>query len=246
MRQGFQFCIGDGSSSFWYDNWTGLGALCHLVDFVNISDTQLQLKDVSFIGSWDWNKLMTIVPNELSTTIDQSPPPLAFNDDIQDRWVRGASQIGRYSCSTSYSWLLSRYRELNDNESWDWIWKLAISTKVQHFMWLCMHNAIPTNKLRHHCNLATSPVCQRCGTYDEDVLHCLRDCAPSKEVWRLILSVNHPYFFSFTSCKTWLQTMSKGAFGNIFAITIWWIWGASGIIIFLATSNGKPKMSFIL
>lgn len=74
LRQGFQFRIGDGSSSFWYDNWTGLGALCHLVDFVIISNTQLQLKDVSFIGSWDWNKLMTIVPNELSTTIDQFPP----------------------------------------------------------------------------------------------------------------------------------------------------------------------------
>jgi hypothetical protein len=74
LRQGFQFRIGDGSSSFWYDNWTGLGALCHLVDFVIILNTQLQLKDVSFIGSWDWNKLMTIVPNELSTTIDQFPP----------------------------------------------------------------------------------------------------------------------------------------------------------------------------
>jgi len=92
LRQGFQFCIGDGSSSFWYDNWTGLGALYHLVNFVNILDTQLQLKDVSFDGSWDWNKLMTMVPNELNTTVTQFPPPLAFDDDIQDRWVEGASQ----------------------------------------------------------------------------------------------------------------------------------------------------------
>jgi hypothetical protein len=65
-----------------------------LVDFVNISDTQLQLKNVSFIGSWAWNKLMTTIPKELSTTIDQFPPPLAFDDDIQDRWVWGASQTG--------------------------------------------------------------------------------------------------------------------------------------------------------
>jgi len=90
-------------------------------------------------------------------------------------------------------------------------------------MWLCKHNAIPTNKLRHHCNLATSPVCQQCGKYDEDVLHCLRDCAPSEEVWQLISSVNHRCLFSFTSWKTWLQTMSKGVFGIMFAITIWWI-----------------------
>jgi len=38
---------------------------------------------------------MTMVPNELSTTVDQFPPPLAFDDDIQDGWVWGASQIGR-------------------------------------------------------------------------------------------------------------------------------------------------------
>lgn len=46
---------------------------------------------------------------------------------------------------------------------------------TQHFMWFCMHNAIPTNKLRYHYNLATSPVCQQCGKYDEDVLHYLGD-----------------------------------------------------------------------
>ncbi|KEH22380.1 hypothetical protein MTR_7g445910 [Medicago truncatula] len=61
-----------------------------------LGNTQLQLKDVSFNGSWDWNKLMTIVPNELITTVDQFLPPLAFDDDIQDRWVRGASKTGSF------------------------------------------------------------------------------------------------------------------------------------------------------
>jgi len=57
--------------------------------------------------------------------------------------------------------------------------------------------------------VVVSPVCPRCGTYDQDVFHYLRECAPSKEVWQLISSVNHPNFLSFTSLKTWLQTMSK-------------------------------------
>jgi len=70
---------------------------------------------------------------------------------------------------------------------------------------------------------ATSSVFQRCGTHDEDVLHCLKDCAPSEEVWQLIYSVSYPYFFNLTSLNTWLQTMSKRPFGNMLAITIWWI-----------------------
>jgi len=40
LREGFQCRVNDKSSSSWYDNWTRLGALCQLVDSVNISDTQ--------------------------------------------------------------------------------------------------------------------------------------------------------------------------------------------------------------
>jgi len=106
-----------------------------------------------------------------------------------------------------------------------------------------MHDAILTNKPQHHYNLATSPIYQRCGTHDEDVLHCLRDCAPSKEVWQQIYSVNHPYFSSFTSLKTWLHTKElsitcmQELFGGYEALEI---------IILLATNNEKPKMSFIV
>jgi len=194
LRQGFQFCITDGSSSFWYDNWTGLGALCHLVDFGNILDTKLQLKDFSFITSWDWNKLMTMVSNELNTIVYQFP--LLWPLMIIFRIDEFGELLKKKGILTLH------YRELNANESWDLIWKLSIPANVQHFLWLCMHNVISINKFQHHCNLVTSHICQRYGTHDEDELYCLMDCAPSKEVWQQICSVNHPYFFNFTSLKT--------------------------------------------
>jgi len=144
-----------------YDNWMWLGAFCHLVDFVNISNAQLQFKNVSFTCSRGWS----------------SPPPLSFTDSIQNRRVWGASQTCMYSYSTTYNWLLSWRREWNDNNIWDWIRKLSIPGKVEHSFafactmqfqltgfditttWqniVCMHNSISANKLRHHIVKCTS------------------------------------------------------------------------------------------
>lgn len=46
-----------GDTSLWFIDWTGLGPLCHFVDFVHISDTQLrvQICGIKVIGSWiEW------------------------------------------------------------------------------------------------------------------------------------------------------------------------------------------------
>lgn len=68
-----------------YDNRMWLEAFCHLVDFVNISDIQLQFKNVSFTCSRDWNKLTTMILNELNKIVDQflllCPLMIMFNID---------------------------------------------------------------------------------------------------------------------------------------------------------------------
>ncbi|RHN57049.1 putative reverse transcriptase zinc-binding domain-containing protein [Medicago truncatula] len=74
-----------------------------------------------------------------------------------------------------------------EKRGWDpncdmrWIWRLKVPAKIQHFIWLCSYNALPTNVCRHYCNMATSPGCTRCSSLMEDHLHCLRDCPHSKE-----------------------------------------------------------------
>lgn len=37
-------CLGAGDSSIWYDDRTSKGLLATLVDFVNISDTEIRLR----------------------------------------------------------------------------------------------------------------------------------------------------------------------------------------------------------
>ena len=45
FKDGFRLRLGDGSASLWYDNWTSVGPLYRVVDFVHISDSQMKVRD---------------------------------------------------------------------------------------------------------------------------------------------------------------------------------------------------------
>lgn len=39
------FRFADGEVSFWFDRWLKDGTICNMVDYVHISDFELQVKD---------------------------------------------------------------------------------------------------------------------------------------------------------------------------------------------------------
>ena len=86
----------------------------------------------------------------------------------------------------------------------NWLWRLKVPLKLQHFLWLCFHNALPINARRHHCNKVVSPSCNCWSSPIEDILHCLRDCPHSREFW-LRLNMRRCNNFS-------LNLMSRSAF----------------------------------
>ncbi|KAJ1404607.1 Ribonuclease H-like superfamily [Sesbania bispinosa] len=69
--------LGDGESSVWYADWTGLGPLCNQIPFVHISDTHLQVKQLWHNGVWDFTSLATHLPEQLIDTMRSItiPPP---------------------------------------------------------------------------------------------------------------------------------------------------------------------------
>ena len=61
LKDGFQFRLGSGNMSIWYDHWFELDRLCNLVDYVHISDSMLKVHDIWKNGRWDFSKLATIL-----------------------------------------------------------------------------------------------------------------------------------------------------------------------------------------
>lgn len=66
-----------GSSLFWFDNWTGLGALYFITpqDF-GFDESINNVYDVVNRGAWDVNKLTQILPDEYASHILENIKPL--------------------------------------------------------------------------------------------------------------------------------------------------------------------------
>lgn len=59
LKDGFKVRIGNETVPVWYDKWIGNDLLCNLVPFVNIQNTNLQLKDIYDDGNWYFERLAT-------------------------------------------------------------------------------------------------------------------------------------------------------------------------------------------
>lgn len=69
LQLGFRFWVGNGALSLWFDCFYSQGPFCKLVDFVNISDTRVETKDIYNNGSWNWNLLTTSLATSMKDII---------------------------------------------------------------------------------------------------------------------------------------------------------------------------------
>jgi len=106
--------------------------------------------------------------------------PNNLDERLQDAWTLRHAKKDEYTCSSGYYWLFQQNRDLNVNCNMNWLWRLKVPSKLQHFLWLCFHNVL--HVCWHHCNMVASPSCTRCSSPIEDILHCLHDCPHSREL----------------------------------------------------------------
>ncbi|KAK7252062.1 hypothetical protein RIF29_35769 [Crotalaria pallida] len=220
LKDGFDFRFGEGNTSFWYGSWCKAGPLCESVPYVHISDTGKSIRDVWRNGEWDWNSLYTTIPTETADIVNQVRI-LGFGE-LKDVWGWSGKDDGIYTASSGYKWLSHTSRNHVSDESWSWLWKISCPEKVRFLMWLMLHNAIPTNVFRCNRGLAASPMCSRCDSDCETVLHCIRDCPYSRDLW---------YRFGFTdqnffSMDVWRWVRSATASNSClkFVAVLWWAW----------------------
>ncbi|KAJ1388012.1 Ribonuclease H-like superfamily [Sesbania bispinosa] len=101
--------------------WLGCGRLSSLVDSIHPVDRYLQRRILSF------------------------NPPIGTSDP--NNWFWSAHALGVYSAKSTFTWLhkASFQRPPTD---WKWIWRLPIPEKLKFFIWVILHNALPTNSFR--------------------------------------------------------------------------------------------------
>ncbi|KAJ1431880.1 Reverse transcriptase zinc-binding domain [Sesbania bispinosa] len=101
LIQGFNFKMGDGSSSFWFHNWSGQGAICEKVLFVNINDVHLKAKDVWNGSTWDLRTVWTHLPDVVLETLQSKSPQLCEGVPDMFVWEDNISENIRF-----FMWLI--------------------------------------------------------------------------------------------------------------------------------------------
>lgn len=144
---------------------------------------------------------------------------------MQDCWGWNGDQRGIYTAASGYRWLLNNNRVLPQNQDWRWVWKICAPEKVQLLIWLTLHGILPTNELRFKRGLAHRPGCQCCSANNEGILHVLRDCPHSREIWyRSGLRPTRSFFTQSNVNTDWIREHISGNRECLFLAGVWWIW----------------------
>lgn len=145
LRQGFKIRIGAREVSLWFDPWLGEELVCDLLPYVDIHDLNLKVKDIFVNGTWHFDLLHTLLPDNIryrfmSTFVDEEAP---------DIWIWGDSPSGEYTARVAYKWL-NEHADPGSTVSsgWSVLWKLRLPENIKFFFWMAFHDSLPTNPYR--------------------------------------------------------------------------------------------------
>jgi hypothetical protein len=193
LKDGFQFRLGDGNSSFWFINWSGIGKLANQVLYIDIHDLQMSVKDAYVDGKWNTNLFYTNIPEEVSNRLKSLL--VCLNSNVSDCYSWRGNLNGFYTAQDGYYWLnRNEFTNSVEDVSWNWLWHIPTPKKIKFFLWTDIHDTLPTKSMLSHRGMLQNASCPRCNIDDETILHCLRDCKFVKFLWKSIGFTNQTFF----------------------------------------------------
>ncbi|XP_019248489.1 PREDICTED: uncharacterized protein LOC109227749 [Nicotiana attenuata] len=174
-----------GSLLFWYDNWTGLGALYFIVpqDF-GIDETIHNVYDVVEEGSWNVNRLLEVLPEEyVLHIIEKNKSPTAYEVLDIPYWM--LETRGFFSVRTTWEYL--RRRD-DPRVAYKMIWVKGLPFKISFFMWKVWKAKLPLDDFMRRLGYFMPSKCWCCSQPKEETLQhmfFMSDTARSvdKVVW---------------------------------------------------------------
>ncbi|XP_070010830.1 uncharacterized protein [Nicotiana sylvestris] len=175
-----------GSSLFWYENWTGLGALYFLVpqDF-GIDENVHNVHDVTLDGEWDVDRLFEMLPEELAVHIlEKIKPPSTMR--VLDRPFWMLETRGYFSIKLA--WEYTRRRD-EPRKAYRMIWVKGLPFKIAFFMWKVWKAKLPLDDFLKRVGYCMPSKCWCCVQPDEESFqHLFFRSETAKTTWKYFLS----------------------------------------------------------
>ncbi|XP_019251036.1 PREDICTED: uncharacterized protein LOC109229948 [Nicotiana attenuata] len=170
-----------GSSLFWFDNWTGLGALYFLTPSEFIVDESIQnVNEVMIEGQWDVEKLRELLPDDLALHIINNIPCPAYSDEL-DKPIWSLDTRGQFSVKTAWQYLK---RRKDPALAFSNMWIAGLPFKISFFMWKLWRGKLPLDS-----------TLRRMGYFVPSKRWC---CIRQNEE-----TISHVFFRFYTATKVW-------------------------------------------
>lgn len=114
------------------------------------------------------------LPDELRNQIQEVPFSLDLN--TEDVYCWAFSKDGSFSLKSAYL-LAKGLNPLNPSSiAREWIWKAATMPRIMFFLWLSIHNSVPTCEVLGSWGFTLDTICPVCHREVETLQHIRRDC----------------------------------------------------------------------
>ncbi|CAN6579239.1 unnamed protein product [Malus baccata var. baccata] len=211
---------------------------------------------------WDLNFLLPF----LSDTDKKAIEDTSIGDlSHKDRIIWGCSKNGIYTVKSGYRWIQSRSLALRDNRFftahgvpsglWKAIWKLEVPPKLCHFLWLTLHNCLPTCAALFRRRSSLSSTCPICLCRDKTIEHLFLNSSWVEPIWfggALNYKINCDAIHSWVD---WLRDVWYSSFASsthakwmrsYIAYTCWFIWKTRCDFMFNKVPINPSKVLFAL
>lgn len=149
----------------------------------------------------------------------------------------GLTHQGKFTVQSIYNKLLHHCLPTVSQTStpqYAWIWKIPVTSKIKTFLWLIIHNRLPTRQYLHHIGILLDDRCKICNSAQESINHIFLNCPNVHSMWAqlgLTDVVNHINRLSQPS--EWLMPLMKAKTNAmpyrinnqiVLSYTLWHIW----------------------
>nr|XP_016454026.1 PREDICTED: uncharacterized protein LOC107778314 [Nicotiana tabacum] len=168
--------IGDGDSSFWWDNWTSLGPLSKLTDG-RPTPMNIKVKDIISNGRWRWDLLSLLLPASVVNKIQRVEVAQSRKDWAY--WTLENS--GSFSTKSTWQQLRTSRSETFIEKS---LWHKRMPFNFSFLMMRLLKNKVSTNERIQRVGIMIPSRCSCCTRHQHETSsHLFGDSDIARQVW---------------------------------------------------------------
>ncbi|WMV13666.1 hypothetical protein MTR67_007051 [Solanum verrucosum] len=178
VESNIQWKIRNGSCSFWWDNWLGVGPLAHYTSNSNRFNNDSVLEFIED-GHWNMPKVLRVAPpSQVHNILSMQ---LQLQQGLPDQAVWKPNTSGLFSVSSAWNCIREKREKAKINT---YNWHPKIPFKCSFLLWRAIRGKLPTNEKLSRFGIEPS-YCHCCHSPGTDTIeHTFNSGDFAKAVWK--------------------------------------------------------------